>query len=139
MIATDDRKNRLQDAIIRKGMRYTKQREHIFNILMDKRDHPTADEVFLRARRKMSSISLATVYNCLDALVECDLVRQVHVERESTRYCPNLSEHAHFHCEKTGQIYDIELPESLREDIISQLPSGFRMAAVDILIRGKSS
>jgi len=139
MIATDDRKNRLQDAIIRKGMRYTKQREHIFNILMDKRDHPTADEVFLRARRKMSSISLATVYNCLDALVECDLVRQVHVERESTRYCPNLSEHAHFHCEKTGQIYDIELPESFREDIISQLPSGFRMAAVDILIRGKSS
>ena len=45
MIATDDRKTRLQDAIARKGMRYTKQREHVFNILMDKRDHPTADEV----------------------------------------------------------------------------------------------
>ena len=85
MIATDDRKTRLQDAIARKGMRYTKQREHVFNILMDKRDHPTADEVFVRARRKMPSISLATVYNCLDTLVECDLVRQVHVERESTR------------------------------------------------------
>ena len=57
MIATDDRKTRLQDAIARKGMRYTKQREHVFNILMDKRDHPTADEVFVRARRKMPSIS----------------------------------------------------------------------------------
>ena len=139
MIPTDDRKTRLQDAIARKGMRYTKQREHVFNILMDKRDHPTADEVFVRARRKMPSISLATVYNCLDTLVECDLVRQVHVERESTRYCPNLSEHAHFHCEKTGQVFDIDFPEAFREGIISQLPSGFEMDAVDILIRGKSN
>ena len=91
MIATDDRKTRLQDAIARKGMRYTKQREHVFNILMDKRDHPTADEVFVRARRKMPSISLATVYNCLDTLVECDLVRQVHVERESLAIAPILA------------------------------------------------
>ncbi len=139
MLATYDRKARLQDAITRKGMRYTKQREHVFNILMDKRDHPTADEVFVRARREMPTISLATVYNCLDTLVECGLVRQVHVERESTRYCPNLSEHAHFHCEKTGQVYDVDLPEAFRDSVQAQLPAGFEMGSVDILIRGNSN
>ena len=139
MIVTDDRKARLQDAIARKGMRYTKQREHVFNILMDKRDHPTADEVFVRVRRAMPTISLATVYNCLDVLVECDLVRQVHVERESTRYCPNLNEHAHFHCEETGQVYDVALPEEFRGSVQAQLPEGYKMGSVEILIRGKSN
>ena len=138
MIATDDRKARLQDAITRNGMRYTRQREHIFNILMDKRDHPTADEVFSRARREMPSISLATVYNCLDTLVECSLVRQVHVERESTRFCPNLQEHAHFHCEETGQVHDVDLPEGFFDTVQDQLPEGFEMESVEILIRGNS-
>lgn len=138
MIATDDRRDRLQDAITRKGMRYTKQREHVFNILMDRRDHPTADEVFLRARLEMPSMSLATVYNSLDTLVECGLVRQVHVERESTRYCPNLSDHAHFHCEETGQICDVDLPEDFFDSVRNRLPKGFKMGSVEILIRGNS-
>ncbi|MBT3469199.1 MAG: transcriptional repressor [Opitutae bacterium] len=138
MIATDDRRECLQDAITRKGMRYTKQREHIFNILMDNRDHPTADEVFLRARLEMPSMSLATVYNSLDTLVECGLVRQVHIERESTRYCPNLSDHAHFHCEETGQIYDVDLPNGFFDSVRNHLPEGFKMGNVEILIRGNS-
>ena len=138
MIATDDRRECLQDAITRKGMRYTKQREHIFNILMDNRDHPTADEVFLRARLEMPSMSLATVYNSLDTLVECGLVRQVHIERESTRYCPNLSDHAHFHCEETGQIYDVDLPNGFFDRVRNHLPEGFKMGNVEILIRGNS-
>ena len=138
MIATDKRKARLQDAITRNGMRYTRQREHIFNILMDKRDHPTADEVFFRARREMPGISLATGYNCLDTLVECSLVRQVHVERESTRFCPNLQEHAHFHCEETGQVHDGDLPEGFFGTVQDQLPEGFEMESVEILIRGNS-
>jgi len=71
--------------------------------------------------------------------VECGLVRQVHVERESTRYCPNLSEHAHFHCEKTGQVYDVDLPEAFRDSVQAQLPAGFEMGSVDILIRGNSN
>ena len=36
---------------------------------VEKRDHPTAEEVFIRAKRGMPEISMATVYNCLDALV----------------------------------------------------------------------
>ncbi len=137
MISRDNRKTRLRDAISQKGMRYTRQREHIFNILLDKRDHPTADEVFLRARGSMPRMSLATVYNCLDTLVACGLVRQVHFERESTRYCPNLSEHAHFHCQKSGRVYDVELDTDLLDDIQGQLPDGFQMDGMEILIRGK--
>ena len=35
---------------------------------------------------------------------------------------------------KTGQVFDIDFPEAFREGIISQLPSGFEMDVVDILM-----
>src|SRR4051812_12004154 len=52
------------------GFRSTPQREHVYSVLLHKRDHPTAEEVFLRAKPQMPEISMATVYNCLDALVK---------------------------------------------------------------------
>ena len=53
--------------------------------------HPTAEEVFIRAKRQMPEISMATVYNCLDALVQSGLARQVTVDRRAGAV---LSEHA---------------------------------------------
>ncbi len=88
------------------GLRSTPQREVIYRALLHKRDHPTADEVFARVKTDLPTISLATVYNCLETLVQCNLVRQVNFERGPTRYCPNLHPHAHFHDEQTGATYD---------------------------------
>ena len=59
------------------GFRLTPQRQHVYQVLLDRPDHPTAEEVFLRAKETRPEISLATVYNCLDALVRCRLVKQV--------------------------------------------------------------
>jgi Fur family peroxide stress response transcriptional regulator len=53
-------------AMGREGLRLTPQRRHVYEVLMAKRDHPTATEVFIRAQKRMPSISLATVYNCLE-------------------------------------------------------------------------
>ena len=87
----------------------------------------------------MPTISLATVYNCLDTLVHCDLVKQVHLERESTRYCPNLSDHAHFHDNETGQIFDIQLDFETLEKLSSLLPGNFEPSSIDITFRGKAT
>ncbi|HCR30287.1 MAG TPA: transcriptional repressor, partial [Opitutae bacterium] len=48
------------------GLRSTRQREVVYDAILSKRDHPTADEIFARVKSAMPSISLATVYNCLD-------------------------------------------------------------------------
>src|SRR5271170_4608374 len=102
------------------------QREVIYSVLLKKRDHPTAEDVFARAKPEMPMISLATVYNCLETLVQCDLVRAVNFERGPTRYCPNLQPHAHFHDEQTGATHDIDLPPN------------FDAASVEIIFRGKA-
>jgi Fur family peroxide stress response transcriptional regulator len=120
------------------GLRATRQREVVYDVVLEQRDHPTADEIFSRVKPRLPGISLATVYNCLDRLVQCGLVRQVNFERESTRYCPNLREHAHFHDESTGRIHDIDLPAQTLSRLRRLLPRGFEAASVELSFRGRS-
>jgi len=120
------------------GLRSTPQREVVYDVLLKKRDHPTADEVFARVKPEMPTISLATVYNCLETLVQCSLVRAVNFERGPTRYCPNLSPHAHFHDEQSGATHDIDLPPTLLEKVLTVLPPGYDAKSVEIIFRGKA-
>jgi len=118
------------------GLRATPQREVVYDVLLKRRDHPTADEVFARVKSELPTISLATVYNCLETLVQCNLVRAVNFERAPTRYCPNLRPHAHFHDEQTGRTFDIDLPPELLASVNQVLPSGFDASSVEITFRG---
>ena len=120
------------------GLRSTPQREFVFQVILAKRDHPTAEEVFDRVKALKPTISLATVYNCLDALVQCGLIKQVNFVREPTRYCPNLHEHAHFHDETTGEIHDIDIPADLMDRLRTLLPPGHTAVSVDLSFRGSA-
>ena len=120
-------------------IRPTPQREVVLKVILEKRDHPTADEIFARVKASMPTISLATVYNCLETLVLCGLVRQVNLERAPTRYCPNLHQHAHFHDEATGKIHDVDLPAELMARLHDVLPAGFDARSIDLTFRGKAA
>ncbi len=120
------------------GLRSTPQRGVVYDVLLKKRDHPTADEVFARVKAQRPTISLATVYNCLETLVQCDLVRAVNFERGPTRYCPNLRPHAHFHDERTGKTHDIDLPPTVLEKVKAVLPRGFDAKSIEITFRGQA-
>jgi Fur family peroxide stress response transcriptional regulator len=121
------------------GLRPTPQREVVFKVILEKRDHPTADEIFARVKAQMPTISLATVYNCLETLVQCGLIRQVNLERAPTRYCPNLHEHAHFHDDATGQVHDIDLPADTLTHLRELLPPGFDANNVELTFRGRAA
>jgi Fur family peroxide stress response transcriptional regulator len=129
----------LTQRLAHSGLRSTPQREVIYDVLLRKRDHPTADEVFARVKSELPTISLATVYNCLETLVQCNLVRAVNFERSPTRYCPNLRPHAHFHDEQTGRTFDIDLPPTVLDQVNTVLPSGFDASSVEITFRGKAA
>src|ERR1700733_5465916 len=125
MVSNTDSSGALAQRLSDSGLRSTPQREVIYNVLLKKRDHPTAEDVFARAKPEMPMISLATVYNCLETLVQCDLVRAVNFERGPTRYCPNLQPHAHFHDEQTGKTHDIDLPPALIDEVRAVLPASY--------------
>ena len=129
----------LAERLTSSGLRPTPQREVVFKVILEKRDHPTADEIFARVKSQMPTISLATVYNCLETLVQCGLVRQVNLERAPTRYCPNLHEHAHFHDDTTGRVHDIELPANTLKQLRELLPPGFDANTVELAFRGRAA
>ena len=124
---------RLSERLRNSGFRFTPQREHVYAVLLQKRDHPTAEEVFMRTKRAMPDISMATVYNCLDAMVQCGLVRQVTVERGAARFCPNMQEHCHFYCDNCQSVFDIALPPEAGV----ALPKGFTAQRYDVTIHGR--
>ena len=128
-----DLDDRLNERLATRGFRFTPQREQVYAVLLRKRDHPTAEEVFIRAKREMPDISMATVYNCLDALVKCGLARQVTLERGATRFCPNMREHGHFYCDGCKNVFDVPLPAAPA----LALPRGYRAERYDIAIHGR--
>lgn len=119
------------------GLRMTRQRWEIYRLLMERRDHPTANEVFMRVRDRASNISLATVYNGLEALVKHGIVRQVNFDREPSRYCPNLSDHGHFHDRTTGSIHDISFKPGVDLSEVLDLPEGAVITDVELTLRGQ--
>jgi Fur family peroxide stress response transcriptional regulator len=125
----------LTERLAAKGLRSTTQRERVYGVLLEQRDHPTAEQVFLRAKHSMPDISMATIYNCLDALVGCGLVREVNLDRGATRYCPNMGPHSHFYCDTCGAVYDVDYVARFRAPEL-RLPKGFQAARYDVSIHG---
>ena len=89
----------------------------------------------MRTKQTMPDISIATVYNCLVALVKCNLVRQVNLDRGATRYCPNMKDHFHFYCDECGRMFDIDSGKFVQSAHI-KLPKGFTMKHCEISLRG---
>jgi Fur family peroxide stress response transcriptional regulator len=121
-----------------RGLRLTAQRRVVYAVLVGELDHPTAEAVFLRVKRRMPEISLATVYNCLEALVRCGLAKRVVVDPMARRFCPNMTDHSHFYCEECGGVFDVAPGAGAPVDAVA-LPRGFRAHRYDVSIRGVCS
>lgn len=96
-------------------MRKTEQRTVILEELRLCRNHPGADEVYLRVMERIPRISLGTVYRNLELMVSQEIIRRLNSSSGQMRFDPVVEAHYHFHCSHCGKIEDIpftvELPE----------------------------
>lgn len=116
-------------------LRLTRQRREVYDVLLEQRDHPTATELFIRVKERVPSISLATVYNCLETLAGAGLVKQVNLDRAPSRYCPNLDDHGHFHCTSCGAISDVDFKGGPQHSRL-RLPRGSVVSQIEVAIKG---
>ncbi|MCA9290852.1 MAG: transcriptional repressor, partial [Phycisphaerales bacterium] len=65
-------------------------------------------------------VSLATVYNTLDVLVEAGLCRKLATTNGCSRYDADMSEHLHVRFRETGEMIDV--PEELGDRLVDRLP-----------------
>jgi len=93
------------------GMRLTKQRALILEIIRRGRGHLDADEVYRRAREKQPRLSLSTVYRNLQLLKKLGLVEEVHFDEAHHHYeVKPSSEHHHLVCLGCGKVFEFHYP-----------------------------
>jgi Fur family transcriptional regulator, peroxide stress response regulator len=98
---------RLREALEAKGQRYTEQRAAVYRSLLNRDDHPSADDVFTDVRRVIPDISLATVYKALETLVSCELATKLTYGDGSARYDGRTDPHPHARCLVCDRILDL--------------------------------
>src|SRR5262249_20926350 len=91
------------------GSRCTRHRTAVYAYLKRVDTHPSAEEVFRAVRLQEPGISLATVYNSLEALVDAKLAVKMCGEGPA-RYDCRTENHYHVRCLRTGRVRDIEVP-----------------------------
>ena len=79
-------------------MNYSKQRELVFQTVLQNPIHPTADAVYEQVRRENPKISLGTVYRNLNFLSEMGMLRKISMPVGSDRFDGRLDEHYHMAC-----------------------------------------
>lgn len=87
--------------------RMTHQRRVILDIVTENAGHWTADEVFLKVRRRLPNISLATVYRNLEVLSSIGLISKLDMAGNQKRFDGNQDDHYHVRCTNCGRIDDI--------------------------------
>lgn len=95
----------------------TKQRQLILEAVRATNSHPTADELFQMIRRKLPTISLATVYRNLNFLSEIGQIRKLSMPGMPDRFDWKLEPHDHMLCDTCGQVYDFLLENDLKSEI----------------------
>lgn len=114
----------LEDALNRcqaLGMRVSKQRRFILELLWQAQEHMSAREIYDRLNRQGKDIGHTSVYQNLDALSEQGVIECI--ERADGRLYGNISDpHSHINCLDTNQIMDVhvELPADLLRQIEEQ-------------------
>jgi Fur family ferric uptake transcriptional regulator len=111
----------LEDALERcqvLGMRLSKQRRFILELLWQEQEHLSAREIYDRLNRQGKDIGHTSVYQNLDALSEQGIIECI--EKSDGRLYGNISDpHSHVNCLDTHQILDVHV--HLPEEIIRQV------------------
>lgn len=111
-------------------------RDLILDIVRRTDQHPSADDVFMRARTSVPSISLATVYRNLRRLVSEGHLRE-RMFGGVSRFDGHLEEHAHLVCTSCGAIVDVAADgAALVRQLDSSAPA-WELMQVDVELKGR--
>lgn len=88
------------------GLKATPQRLAILKLLDGNKLHPSAEDIYKQLKPDFPSLSLATVYNTLEALAKAGELQEVGITVGKKHFDPDPSPHAHFYCRICNSIYD---------------------------------
>jgi Fur family transcriptional regulator, ferric uptake regulator len=124
----------LEDAVDRcqaLGMRLSRQRRFILELLWQAKEHLSAREIYDRLNQQGKAIGHTSVYQNLEALSSQGIIECI--ERSDGRLYGNISDsHSHVNCLDTNQILDVHI--TLPEDLLRQIEEQTGVRIVDYSI-----
>ena len=139
--------NQSADLFAKHDLRCTKQRKAIYHALTQTRCHPTADELYQQVQSELPGVSLATVYNTLEAFNDAGLIMKLPDagHNGSARYDAHREPHTHLRDRCTGKVADA--PDDISQLILDHVPqhvldtirerTGFTVDEVQVELVGK--
>jgi len=77
--------------------------------LRERKDHPTADTVYMNVRKTFPNISLGTVYRNLTLLADIGEIARIRVGDGVDHFDADTSPHYHFICKECGSVIDLDM------------------------------
>lgn len=94
-----------------KALKYSRQRESISNFLKSRKDHPTAEQVYLNLKPEYPNISLGTIYRNLSLLAELGEIKKLSCGDIADHFDADTSPHYHFICNKCQSVIDLDMQD----------------------------
>ena len=119
----------LKKVLKKEGLRYTLQRQAIWDELYASDEHRDAEEIYLALYNSGLKVSRATVYRTIDVLVKNNLVRKLDLGDGRARYENKIdtAHHDHLICVQCGKIEEFmdNVIENRQEVIVENF--GYRL------------
>ncbi len=113
-------------------LRMTHQREIILQELGKSKNHPTADGLYDRVKKKLPRISLATVYRNLEILSEAGMIRKLEISGRQKRFDWDLDPHDHIYCVQCHAVDNVDFVQSQHITLPSDNDKGYTVAGCRI-------
>ncbi len=123
----------MQVEIVRRN---SKQKNIILASVKKLGNHPTADEVFIEARKLLPRISLSTVYRNLAILAENGELLSLTNLSSETHYDHNTHRHFHVYCTECGEVGDIDISEKKMKALFPDKYNGFQINGYSVTFSG---
>jgi Fe2+ or Zn2+ uptake regulation protein len=117
-------------------LRMTQQREIILEELRKYPGHPTADELYDKVKKKLSRISLATVYRNLEILTEAGQVSKIEISGRQKRFDSELYHHDHVYCLNCHRVDNIALEKKSRDALKPTNLCGYTIEGFRVEFKG---
>ncbi|NSW53154.1 MAG: transcriptional repressor [Anaerolineae bacterium] len=118
----------LINSLTKAGMRLTSTRVAICNYLAGSQDHPTAAQIYAALKPDYPSLSLATVYNTLDVLVNAGAVNVLgQIGDGNVHFDPDTHPHINLACLKCHEIVDFTSQHTVEMEEIIRKESGYQI------------
>ncbi len=115
--------------------RNTIQKLTILEYLQSVKTHPTAEGVYVQIKKRIPTITLATVYRNLNLMAEKGKIVRLEINKQF-HYDADLSEHHHFICNMCNTISDV-FNKNVQFQILKKSPDDlFQVSSVDIFFKG---